>query len=442
MIKEFSSRGFRGLFLLLFALVAHNSPAAEFLLTNAIVHTVSGDTLTNGSVWVRDGKIVAVGNELTPGKIQVLDLGGQHLYPGLIVLDSALGLSEIAAVRATQDTTEVGDYRSDVESWIVVNPDSELLPVARANGITHFEPAPQGGIVAGLSGLLSMSGWTSEQMAIHHPTALHVYWPTMTLDTRPKEFFKDESKYKSLEDQAKERRAKLKSLEDFFADARAYDLARSAGSAELNPPWEAMRQVVRGQVPIVFHADGLREITAAVHWAQTNNYSIILAGGREAWRAADLLAARKIPVIYESMWQPPGRDSDAYDTQFRAPELLYHAGVKVCFSDGSDSFLAPLARNLPYTAAQAVAFGLPADEAVRGITLYPAQLMGLADRLGAIAPGKEATFFAADGDILDIRSQVKRLWISGQEQSLESRHTRLYEKYKARPKPEASVKTD
>ncbi|MDB6108284.1 MAG: Amidohydrolase [Pedosphaera sp.] len=422
--------------LLVVGSLAQSVSAESLLLSNAVVHTISGATLTAGSVLVKDGKIEAVGAQLTAPGVKVIDLQGQHLYPGLIALNSALGLSEIEAVRSTQDTTESGEgYQPDVQSWIAVNPDSEIIPVTRANGITHTEPAPQGGVVAGLSGLIAFDGWTVEQMTVKHPGALHVYWPSMELDTRPKEKFKDESKFKSLEDQAKERQSKLKALDDFFLEARAYAKARTAGNCELNPPWEAMLPVVRGEIPVAVHAHDLRQIKAAVKWAQTNDYKIILEGGRDAWQVADLLAARQIPVVYEATWAPPGRDSDPYEVNFRAPEVLRKAGVKVVFSNGSDSFNTAMAKNLPYAAAQSVAFGLPESDALKGLTLYPAQLLGVAEKLGSIEAGKEATFFVADGSILDIRANVKRMWIAGKEVSLASRHTRFYEKYKNRPLP-------
>src|SRR5207245_4121021 len=141
---------------------------------------------------------------------------------------------------------------------------------------------------------------------------------------------------------------------------------------------------------------------------------------------ANLLATNKIPVIYGQTFTLPSRDTASYDVQFSAPEVLRKAGVQVAFSFGTNSFDAPLARNLPYSAAQAVAFGLPEAEALKGLTLYPAQLAGVADRLGSIEPGKEATLFAVEGKLLDIRPQVKRMWIAGKEINLESRHTRLY----------------
>lgn len=423
--------------------IGANASAETVLLNNAIVHTISGGTITNGGVLINGGKIESVVDGKHPAGVaanKTIDLHGQHLYPGMIALDSGLGLMEIDAVRATLDTTEVGEYTPDVESWIAINPDSELIPVSRANGMAYAEPVPQGGVVAGLSAVIALDGWTSEQMTIKRPAALHVYWPEMALDTRPKEEFKDPSKFKSLEDQAKEREAKLKALEDFFLEARAYARLKSTVTSNhksefaVNPPWEAMLPIVHGEVPIMIHADDIRQIKAAAEWAKTNDFKIVLVGGRDAWKVAGLLATQKIPVIYEYTFNMPGHDYEAYDVNFSAPEVLRKAGVMVAFSGGSDGFHASNARNLPYHAAQSVAFGLAEGEALKGLTLYPAQLLHVDNRLGSIEPGKEATLFASDGDILDIRAQVKRMWIAGHEVSLESRHTRLYEKYKNRPR--------
>jgi imidazolonepropionase-like amidohydrolase len=439
--------------LLLFgALVAFARPAAAaetLLLTGATVHTISGETLSPGQVLLKDNKIAAVGKSLSAGGTKTLDLTGQHLYPGMIALDTMLGLMEIGAVRATQDSTEVGEFTPEVESWIAVNPDSELIPVTRANGIAYFEPVPQGGLISGQSGLVAVEGWTSEQRTFKRPIALHLFWPTMTLEVSPREGGGGGGRrgrgrgegQKSLEEQAKDRRAKLREIGNFFDEAKAYGKARAAAnrgglpSPDVVPAWEAMQPYVRGDLPIMIHADEIRQIKSAVEWAATNHYKMILAGARDAWMAADLLASNKVPVVYEATYELPARDTESYDVHFKTPELLRKAGVQVAFSMPLDSMSAPDTRNLPYEAAQAVAFGLPEDEALKGLMLYPAQLAGVADRLGSIEPGKEATLFASDGDILDIRANVKHLWIDGKEVSLESRHTKLYDKYKDRPHP-------
>ncbi|HWX19098.1 MAG TPA: amidohydrolase family protein [Candidatus Binatia bacterium] len=416
------------------------SGAAEadtLLLKAAFVHTISGETLAPGQVLLREGKIAAVGKSLPATGAKTVELTGQHLYPGFIALNTVLGLTEISGVRATEDTTEVGEYTPDVESWIAVNPDSELIPVSRANGIAFFEPVPEGGIVSGQSGLVAAEGWTTEQRTLKKPIALHLFWPSMEIATAQRN--RGKARPKSMDEQAKERRAKLQATIDFFAEAQAYAKAKDAaakGNAPTPgkiPAWEAMLPYVRGELPIAIHADEVRQITAAVQWTRTNNFKAVIAGGRDAWKVAELLATNHIPVIYAHVFTLPSRDSDCYDVQFAAPGVLHKAGVPVTFSFGLQSMDAPLTGNLPYAAAQAVAFGLPEDEALKGLTLYPAQIAGVADRLGSIDAGKDATLFAADGDILDIRSNVKHLWIAGKEVSLENRHTRLYEKYKRRP---------
>jgi imidazolonepropionase-like amidohydrolase len=418
---------------------AFNARAEQLLLRNAVVHTVTGSTLIPGDVLIENGKIKQVAAHID-SDAPVVDLKRQHLYPGMIALDTSLGLTELSGVRATLDEREVGDYVPDVKSWIAVNPDSELLPVTRANGVTHVEPTPQGKVVAGQSGLVVLDGWTSEQMAYKKPIALHVYWPDAELDLTPKEKVKDKAKWKSPEDQAKERSNKLKALDDFFQDARAYALAvdvaktNSAVDPGRSPSWESMRPFVRGELPIMIHADDIREIKTAVKWAETNQFKIIIAGGRDSWMVADLLGKKNIPVIWEYTYQQPAHDYESYDSHYTAPAKLQKAGVKVIFGLGGSTFIAALIKNLPYEAAQAVAFGLPEEEAVKGITLYPAQAIGVADKLGSIEPGKDATLFASDGDILDLRAKVSHVWISGKETSMESRHTRLYNKYKNRPR--------
>ncbi len=424
----------------------------SLLLSGATVHTVSGETLNPGQVLIENGKISAVGITVAAPNATRLDLAGQHLYPGLIALDTGLGLVEIGAVRASVDSSEVGDFTPDVESWIAVNPDSELIPVTRANGIAYFEPVPQGGMVSGQSGLVAVEGWTTEQRTLKKPMALHVFWPSMALDLTPREGGRGGGRGrrggggpggpKSPNEQATERAAKVRSLDDFFAEARAYAKAREAGghdgvaAPEVVPAWEAMLPYVKGDLPVMIHADDFRQIKSAVGWAVTNKVKMILAGGRDAWMVPGLLATNKIPVIFTATYELPGRDTEPYDVHFKAAGLLHQAGVQVIFSLGTGSMEAPHTRNLPYEASQSMAFGLPADEALKGITLYPAQAAGVGERLGSIEPGKEATLFAADGDILDIRSNVKRMWLAGKEISLESRHTRLYEKYKNRPKVE------
>jgi imidazolonepropionase-like amidohydrolase len=413
--------------LLLLSFTAH---AETLLLRGATVHTVAKGTLTPGDVLVRDGKIAAVAPRLDEAADRTVDLAGLHLYPGLIGAATDLGLVEIGGVRATVDDRETGDFTPEVESWLSVNPDSELIPVARANGLTHFVPVPQGKLLAGTSGLVATRGWTIEDMLVRRRTAMHLFWPDHSLAIPGPGA---SEKTKPLDEQARERREKVRAIEQFFADAEAWE-KRPAGSPVV-PAWDAMRPVLSGEVPLMIHADGQREIRAVLKWSESRpKLRIVIVGGRDASILAAELAQRNIAVIYSEVFALPPRGSDAYDVQFRAPAVLHAAGVPVAIGAGLEGAGATNQRNLPYFAAQAAAFGLPAGAALAAITLIPAQLHGAGEQLGSIEPGKDASLFAATGDILDIRSEVKRLWISGIEQSLESRHTRLSERYRARPR--------
>jgi imidazolonepropionase-like amidohydrolase len=400
--------------------------AGSLLLRGATVHTVSDGAPKRADVLVRDGRIAAVAEQIDEQADEVVDLAGMHLFPGLISAVTELGLVEISGVRATVDTREVGDHTPEVDAWLAVNPDSELIPVARANGLTHFAATPQGRLLAGASGLMACGDWTIEDMAVSQRSGMHLYWPGHSLNL-PGGASGD--KVKPLDEQARERREKIREIERFFADAEAWAKLPPEEAATA-PAWQAMLPVLEGKLPLMIHAQGRREIRAALDWAaERPKLRITLVGGRDARWFATELAERKIPVIFTEVFTLPVNTSDAYDIHFSTPAALHEAGVEVAIGD----FSASGQRNLPYSAAQASAFGLPAEAALAAITLVPARVHGVADRLGSIEPGKEASFFAATGNILDIRSEIRRLWIAGVEQSLENRHTRLAERYRARP---------
>lgn len=412
-------------------LLAATLPAATVLYSGATVHPVNGDPLTNGHVLVRDGRIVSVTATAPAGADEVIQLEGLHLFPGLIDAATILGLNEIQAVRATIDNRETGEFTPEVESWVSVNPDSELIPVARANGVTHVHVVPSGGLVSGQGSVIQLAGWTIEDLAVERRAGLEIFWPSQNLNTSP-------DNKKSLKDQDRERLEKLRELDTFFDEAAAYARGREAGTAALVPAWEAMLPYVRGERPVFIHAIELRQLRGALAWLQQRSLKGVLLGARDAWQLADELAAAKVPVVYDAVFALPKRDDDPYDVHYHAPAVLHAAGVKVAVSllaadNGRQKMEEGHARNLPYEAAQAMAYGLPADAALKSVTLHPAEMLGLADRLGSLEPGKEATFIAVTGDILDIRSQVRRMWIAGREVSLETRHTRLYEKYRNRP---------
>jgi imidazolonepropionase-like amidohydrolase len=415
--------------------------AKTLLIKNAVIHTVAKGDIENGQVLVSDGKITTVAKaDESLQADEVIDLKGAHLYPGFINPIGSLGLVEINQIRATRDMAESGEFTPEVKSWLAVNPDSDLLAAALANGVTHTVAVPSGTRVSGQSGLVQTGGgWTVEDLAAKAPLAMHLYWPPMTLDTTPRDQARDKERWKSLEDQAKDRRMRLKELEDFFAQAESY-AAQQRSDLKKVPAWEAMIPVVRGEIPLVIHADSYAQIKAALKFAEHRKYRVIITGGRDAWRLAKEIAAQKIPVIFERVYNDGDglsagsiRDTESYDVHFRAPSILTEAGVKVAISGGLGGDEASNVRNIPYVAAQGMAFGLSSEDALKTVTLNAAEIFGVSDRLGSIEPGKEATFFSSTGDALDIRSRVERVWIKGKPIDLTNRQTRLYNKYRARP---------
>jgi imidazolonepropionase-like amidohydrolase len=348
-------------------------------------------------------------------------------------------LQEIGAVRATRDVEETGDINPNARAKVALNADSELIPVARANGVLVAQSATSGGVITGTSVMWKLQGWNWEEMTIKEPAALHVNWPAMVNRTRG---WWDEGPVKSDEDQKKEREKKLKQVRDAFDDAKAYMKAREAMAVggprhEYDVRWEAMIPALKKQIPVFVAADEYLQIASALDFAKDEDLRLVIVGGRDAWRLADRLAAQKVPVVYDEVLSMPRRSWEPYDAAYTVPGKLFAAGVPFCISTGTDD--ASNLRNLPYEAAMAAAFGLPKEEALKAVTLYPAQILGVADRLGSLEAGKDATLIVTDGDPLEIESHVKMAWISGEPVDLSSRHTRLYDKYRNRPRADGGV---
>ena len=410
--------------------VPQTGPATAFV--NATVHTVAGADIANGVVLVRGGKIAAVGGrlEIPPG-VERVDLSGQHLYPSMIDPNTSLGLTEIGSVKGMVDTAETGKINPDIRVEIAVNPSSEAIPVTRASGVLVASVAPQGALLRGTSALVQLDGWTWEEMTLRAPIAMHVAWPRVSVPVEGKEPRKTE------EDIHKEKEEALKDLKNALTAARAYLKAKRAAergeamAPEVDSRWEAMIPLLEGRLPLMVEANEVRQIRDAVEWAEKEKLPLILSGGRDAWRVADLLAKKHVPVVLGPVLAVPSREDEPYDVSYAAPARLREAGVLFALSAGG----ATNVRILPYQAGTASAFGLPKEEALRSVTLYPARILGVEGRLGSIEPGKDATFFATDGDPLEMRTHVLAAWIGGRPVSLDNKQQRLYEQYKNRPRP-------
>ena len=395
------------------------------ILIGATIHPVSGPSIPGGQILFIEGKIVQVGRDLSvPEGALVVDLSGKHIYPGLIAANTMLGLVEVNAVRATRDLEEVGSLNPNVRAERAYNPDSEHIPVTRANGIALAHVVPQGGLLSGTSAVMMLDGWTWEDALLSGGVGVWLSWPEMAVVVRT-------GSGKSREEQEKEIEQNLRTLDETFDKAEAFHRARRPGNAEPRTDlrWEGLGPVIEGRAPLFIRADHVSQIASAVNWTRRRDYKMVLVGGRDSWRLTGLLKANDVPVIVRGIHNLPGRRWEAYDQAFILPEQLRSAGVRFCLAPSN---LYRNVRNLPYEAATSVAFGLPREEAIRALTLYPARILGIDHRVGSLDPGKDATLMVTSGDPLDTRSQVEQLYIQGRVVDLGNRHRSLYEKYQER----------
>lgn len=395
-----------------------------FLIRNATVVTGTGQRLQNASVLIQDGVIAGVGSNVSaPAGATTIDASGKFVYPGMFDTFTPMGLSEIGSVQTMNLTSELGEYNPHMRAIVAINVESEMYAITRANGVTHVVTAPGGGVISGQAAIINMSGWTWEDMAVA-PTAAYV----INYPRTPSFRFggSNPAQERSAQQRVQEQLGELKT---FLRTAAEYDRMRTAGSRDLDIIYESMRPLVRGEVPALISADSKDQIEGAFALADSFNLRIIINGGDEAWKVADELARRQVPVILGSLQSTPAADAP-YDAIYAQPGVLHRAGVKFAFSTGGASN----ARHVPYHAALATAYDLDPDAAIQALTLWPAQIFGVDDRLGSIEQGKMANLFIADGDPLDVRTNIEDVFIKGRRVPHDDRHTRLYEKWNGRPR--------
>ncbi len=395
------------------------------LLARGDLHTVSSGVMLNTDILFENGRITAIGKDLpipTGGK--VIDITGYQVYPGLIAPNTTLGLIEVSYVRATNDMSERGQINPDVQSHIAYNPDSEVIPTIRSNGITSAMIVPAGSLIRGRSSLINLDGWTKEDAMEKQNTGLHISWPRSSIITT---WWMDET----AEEQKKKNEENRRKIEEHFDNAKSYYIARKADpNLKIDSRWEAMLPVFDKTLPVIVHANDLRQIEQAIDFANKYNVRLIIAEGREAWKAAGLLTANNVSVILDRTQRMPLRSDDEYDLSYSQPKMLAAAGVKFCFGLTGGSWSAWRCRNLPFLAGQAVAFGLDYEEALRSLTLSTAEILGVEKEIGSLEIGKKATLVVSKGDILDqLTNHVTLMYIEGREVNLDSKQKELYRKY-------------
>lgn len=403
------------------ALLTSAAQAETTALTGATIHPVGAPAIESGTIVIEGERIAALGAGIEiPADATVIDLEGRHVYPGFVHPLSALGLTEISSVAGTVDTDEMGSINAALRVEVAFNHDSALLPVNVAGGILTTHTVPGGGLIRGSSAVMRMSGWSWEDMVVKAPAGMHINFPPGAAGDADND---DLVKINEVLDAA---RAWRKAQQAFEAG----DARRPA----MNDQLQALVPLLEGQLPLFLYAGKQKEIEAALDWAAEQEFErVVLVAGPDAQYVAERLADDGIPVILNGVYQMPTRRWEPYDMAYAAAGKLFEAGVKFAIGDGGGGFAATNARNLPFHAGSAAAFGLPKDAALKSVTLWPAEILGVADELGSLETGKRATLMVTDGDPLEPMTNIERVWIDGEEYDLgRSKHRQLYERYKDR----------
>ena len=416
-----------------------------YAIRGAKIYTMSGAPIENGTVVIRDGKIAAVGaNVSVPSGAKVIEAKGLEVYPGLMDAGSQIGLSEISSVPATNDVREVGPYNPDVVAATAVNPETEFIPIERSVGITETLTIPgmgggggRGGggadVIGGQASIIHMGGWVYSEMTLKAHAAMVINWPS----AEPPRGFGGFGGGRGAGGQtAAERRAayqkQVDELSDWLDRARHYAQAQVSGAKDFDRDLklEALVPVVEGKMPVLVSTTLAGDIRNAVEFCAKQKLRMVLAGGAEAYKVKDLLKANSIPVVLGRTESLPLTEDDPYDRPFTTPAELDAAGIKIAFA----SFSNERSRRLPGDVGRAVSYGLPHDDALKAITINPAQIFGVADELGSIETGKIANLIVTNGDPLENQTELRYLFVRGELTSTDNVQKDLYEKYRKRPR--------
>lgn len=430
--------------------LTHKAPPQKdtVCLYNVVIHPISGPVIEQGFITFRDGKIQEVEKGMphvpAPGAApgyNAIDAKGKHVYPGLIGSVTHLGLQEFPAVRQSVDANESGDFTPEVVAATAVNPDSTLLPVTRTNGILTVCTMPNGGLIPGQASVINLDGWTTDEMTVEARAGLCVSWPQSRAITA---WWMRQSK----EEQEKEIKKSRERIDEIFVTARNYANGRAA---DANSPrdlrWDVVAMTLPAaegaanggtkQMPLLISANDYDQISAAVNFCVERKLKCVIVGGRDAAACADLLKKHDVPVLVTNVFALPRREDVDYNENYATAAKLHAAGVRFAIATNDDT---AHERNLPYHAAMAVAHGLPLDAAEKAVTLAPAEILGVGDRLGSLEKGKLATLIVTNGSPLEVTTKIEMAFVSGKQIDLSNKQTKLYEKYKDRYRQQGVVK--
>jgi len=435
----------------LFLACAAALSAETVVIRNVDVYPITSPMIKGATVVIEDGKITDISTSakaVPPKGAYVVEGKGLRVYPGMIDSGTELGLSEVSSTRETVDTGELGEFMPQLRALSAVNPDSEHFGVVRVNGITSAMTYPASGgrgggggqqHISGQAALIHTSGWTWEEMAVERTAAMHMIFPTLGGGRGRGGFAIPDSVLGDLNPavaaggftaQKRNYDQQVAKINEFFDQARQYQKERVANGPgfKRDLKLEAMIPVLEGKVPVAVSASRAGVIHDVIAFADKQHIKVVILQPHDIAKVGPELKAKNIPVVLGRTLALPDQEDDAYDSAFTSAAEAYKAGVKFAFGTFSNEFI----RNLPYQAATAVAFGLPYEEALKAVTINPAQIWGRGADLGSIEKGKIADLIVVDGDPLEIQTQVKHLFINGKEVPLVNKQIRLYERYMSR----------
>lgn len=408
------------------AQIPQKAEFGKFAITGATIHTVTNGVIEDGVILIDGETISFVGEDASiTTDYERIDASGKHVYPGFMDSGTILGLQEIGAVSVTNDQAELGDFNPQVRAFTAINPSSVSIPVTRVNGVTHVISRPVSGTISGKSVLIDLYGYSPDSLAVVPNAALNLDWPS----AMPRGFFDR----REPEEIKKAYEEDLKKLNDYWDRAVFYNKMMTAYEEDpgnktkpvKNKEMDAMREVVTGEIPVVVSVNREKDIKNALGWIEKHPEArFILSGVREGWRVAEEIAEAGIPCLVSTLYTPR-RDYDNYQRPYQNPGMLHEAGVKVAIATGESENV----RNAPYHAGYAVTYGLGREEALKAVTINPAEIFGVDDLLGSIESGKQANLFISDGDPFEPMTHIEQVFIRGNKIPMVSRHTQLYEEY-------------
>lgn len=384
------------------------------IIEHATIHIGNGEVIVDGYVVFQEGKIIHVGKNLNGAYKNAvsIDATGKHVYPGLICLNTLLGLNEIDAIRATRDYQEVGQINPNVRSLIAYNTDSKLTPTAKFNGIVYLQPVPTGGLISGSSSIVRTHAWNWEDAVVLEDDGIHLNWPEL-------------SHWGDKEKQLERKAELLKELSDFFQEALAY--SKQTAPIEINLRYEAMKKIWTNQSNLYVHVNKAKETLEAMQFLRNYTHlSIVWVGLEQAHLITDELSAFNKPVVLNMTHRLPSSNHEDIDMPYKVAALLTNKGIKVALAHGGSWE----SRNIMFNAGTCAAYGLTKEQALQLITLNAAFITKTDAQIGSIEPNKSASLIISNGDILDMKSSVvDQLFIDGMRVSHESEQQMLHKKY-------------